>query len=484
MHISQDLCNQNQELYHTKQIMRDDTICAVATAIGGAIAIIRVSGPEAISATDRIFSKPLSQAGGQTLHYGWIIAPAGGVEGEGEVVDEVMVSVFRAPHSYTGEDATEISCHGSRYIVNRVMQLLIEGGCRQALGGEFTQRAFLAGKLDLSQAEAVADLIASSNRAAHHTAMNQLRGSVSTELATLRDQLLRMTSLLELELDFSDHEELEFADRSELQQLSHTILAHLQHLASTFAAGSAIKEGIPVAIVGKTNVGKSTLLNQLVGEERAIVSSVHGTTRDVIEDCITIEGICFRMIDTAGLRSTTDEVEQIGIGRTFRKLSEASIVLWVVDEVPTPEEVADMENRCRDKQLIIVNNKTDIANLTPTLRQLIASHKDGSLDIIGISARQGESIPALRQAILRAAHLPDLSSSDAIISSARHYDALRQAEAHLSRVIEGLDSGLSGDLLSEDLRLCLHSLGEITGQETFSSSAVLENIFSHFCVGK
>ena len=239
-----------------------------------------------------------------------------------------------------------------------------------------------------------------------------------------------------------------------------------------------------MAIVGKTNVGKSTLLNQLVGEERAIVSSVHGTTRDVIEDCITIEGICFRMIDTAGLRSTTDEVEQIGIGRTFRKLSEASIVLWVVDEVPTPEEVADMENRCRDKQLIIVNNKTDIANLTPTLRQLIASHKDGSLDIIGISARQGESIPALRQAILRAAHLPDLSSSDAIISSARHYDALRQAEAHLSRVIVGLDSGLSGDLLSEDLRLCLHSLGEITDQETFSSSAVLENIFSHFCIGK
>ena len=348
--------------------MRDDTICAVATAIGGAIAIIRVSGPEAIAATDRIFSKPLSQAGGQTLHYGWIITPTNNDAKGGEVVDEVMVSVYRAPHSYTGEDATEISCHGSRYIVNRVMQLLIEGGCRQALGGEFTQRAFLAGKLDLSQAEAVADLIASSNRAAHHTAMNQLRGSVSTELSALRDQLMRMTSLLELELDFSDHEELEFADRSELQQLSHTILAHLQHLASTFASGSAIKEGIPVAIVGKTNVGKSTLLNQLVGEERAIVSSVHGTTRDVIEDCITIEGICFRMIDTAGLRSTTDEVEQIGIGRTFRKLSEASIVLWVVDEVPTPEEVADMENRCRDKQLIIVNNKTDIADITPTLR--------------------------------------------------------------------------------------------------------------------
>lgn len=482
--------------------MRDDTICAVATAIGGAIAIIRVSGPEAISATDRIFSKPLSQAGGQTLHYGWIIAPAGGDEDEGEVVDEVMVSVFRAPHSYTGEDATEISCHGSRYIVNRVMQLLIESGCRQALGGEFTQRAFLAGKLDLSQAEAVADLIASSNRAAHHTAMNQLRGSVSTELATLRNQLLRMTSLLELELDFSEHEELEFADRTELQQLSQTILTHLQQLASTFASGSAIKEGIPVAIVGKTNVGKSTLLNQLVGEERAIVSSVHGTTRDVIEDCITIEGICFRMIDTAGLRSTTDEVEQIGIGRTFRKLSEASIVLWVVDEVPTPEEVADMVDRCREKQLIIVNNKTDIADLTPALRQLTASHADGNsadsdaegsgspvpthpcTDVIGISARQGESIPALRQAILRAAHLPDLSSSDAIISSARHYDALRQAEAHLSRVIEGLDYGLSGDLLSEDLRLCLHSLGEITGQEAFSSSAVLENIFSHFCIGK
>lgn len=455
-----------------------DTICAIATATGGAIGIVRVSGPEAIAITCRVFSRDISYVKSHTIHYGNII------DTDGTVIDEVLVSVFRAPHSYTGEDSVEISCHGSRYVMAMVVRRLIQEGCRHAAAGEYTQRAFLNGRLDLTQAEAVADLIASTNKATHHIAIGQLRGTITDSLSQLRDRLLEMTSLVELELDFSDHEELEFADRSELQQLSHTILAHLQHLASTFAAGSAIKEGIPVAIVGKTNVGKSTLLNQLVGEERAIVSSVHGTTRDVIEDCITIEGICFRMIDTAGLRSTTDEVEQIGIGRTFRKLSEAAIVLWVVDEVPTPEEVADMENRCRDKQLIIVNNKTDIADLTPTLRQLIASHKDGSLDIIGISARQGESIPALRQAILRAAHLPDLSSSDAIISSARHYDALRQAEAHLSRVIVGLDSGLSGDLLSEDLRLCLHSLGEITGQETFSSSAVLENIFSHFCIGK
>ena len=454
-----------------------DTICAIATALGGAIAVIRVSGSQAIPVTDRIFSKDILHSPGRTLHYGTILDPCG------PAVDEVMVSVFRSPHSYTGEDSTEISCHGSRYIAGEILRLLLEGGCRQATGGEFTQRAFLNGKMDLSQAEAVADLISSTTRASHRLAFTQLRGHVSGSLAVLREQLLHITSLLELELDFSDHEELEFADRSQLLELSHTIQQRLCRLMESFRSGRAVKEGIPVAIVGKTNVGKSTLLNQLVGEERAIVSDIHGTTRDVIEDSITIHGVSFRFIDTAGLRTTDDEIERIGIDRTYLKLSESSIVLWVIDALPSEAECEEMQKRCADKRLVLVVNKADLPGRTDLLSSPASSPLAG-VPSIAISAKEGTGLDLLRQLIYDEARLPDLDSMETVITSARHYDALRSAHANLQRVIDGLQSGLSGDLLSEDLRLCLNDLGEITGQGVITSSEVLNNIFSHFCIGK
>ena len=314
-----------------------DTICALATAPGGALGIIRVSGHQSLEVLSHIFIKDLTQANPNTIHYGHIKHGT-------EIIDEVMVSVFRAPHSYTGEDSAEISCHGSRYILNKVLELLIQQGCRMARPGEYTQRAYLNGKMDLSQAEAVADLIASTNRATHQIAMNQLRGGISTKLAQLREQLLKLTSLLELELDFSDHEDLEFADRSELLELTKTIDKHITHLADSFETGQALKQGIPVAIVGKTNVGKSTLLNALLKEDRAIVSDIHGTTRDIIEDTIDIQGITFRFIDTAGIRQTTDEVEQIGITRTYAAIDKARIVLWLIDAEPVAEEIKEMIN--------------------------------------------------------------------------------------------------------------------------------------------
>ena len=321
--------------------MNNDTICAVATPAGGALAIIRVSGNKAIEIVSGEFSKNLLQAKGNTLHYGTI--------GRREAIDDVLVSVFRTPHSYTGEDSVEISCHGSSYIVQQILHLLVTKGCRMANPGEYTQRAYLNGKLDLSQAEAVADLIASTNRATHQMALSQLRGHFSSELSHLRDQLLKLTSLLELELDFSDHEELEFADRSELLKLAQTIDAHLTHLAQTFQTGQALKQGIPVAIVGKTNVGKSTLLNRLLKDERAIVSNIHGTTRDTIEDTIDINGVTFRFIDTAGIRQTTDQIEQIGIDRTYQAIGRASIVVWVIDEDPSEEEVKEIQQQCSGK---------------------------------------------------------------------------------------------------------------------------------------
>ena len=319
-----------------------DTICALATSPGGALGIIRISGPKALEILSRVFTKNLTEADGNTIHYGHI------KDGE-VVVDEVLVSVFRAPHSYTGEESAEISCHGSRYILNKVLALLIENGCRQAGPGEFTQRAYLNGKMDLSQAEAVADLIASSNKATHQIAMSQLRGHFSSQLAQLREQLLKLTSLLELELDFSDHEDLEFADRNELQELTKTIDNHITRLARSFETGQALKQGIPVAIAGKTNVGKSTLLNTLLKDDRAIVSDIHGTTRDTIEDTIDIRGITFRFIDTAGIRQTTDAIEQIGINRTYAAIEKARIVLWLIDAKPSEEEIKDMHERCKDK---------------------------------------------------------------------------------------------------------------------------------------
>jgi tRNA modification GTPase len=453
--------------------MDNDTICAVATPAGGALAIIRVSGNRAIEIVSEEFSKNLLLAKGNTLHYGTI--------GRKEAIDDVLVSVFRTPHSYTGEDSVEISCHGSKYIVQQILHLLVKKGCRMANPGEYTQRAYLNGKLDLSQAEAVADLIASTNRATHQIAMSQLRGSFSSELSLLRENLLKLTSLLELELDFSDHEDLEFADRSELTEIAKEIDKKINHLANSFEIGQALKQGIPVAIVGKTNVGKSTLLNRLLHEERAIVSDIHGTTRDTIEDTIDLQGVSFRFIDTAGIRQTADAIEKIGIERTYASIQKARIVIWVIDEQPTPEELQDMLESTKDKSLIITQNKIDKEekeNLSFNL-----SAQTNKYSIISISAKHNINIDKLEEAIFKAADIPTISESDVIVTNTRHYEALTRSSQALSRVLDGLKMGLSGDLLSEDLRDVLSILSEITGGE-ITTNEVLGNIFKHFCVGK
>ena len=447
------------------------TICALATAPGGALGIIRISGPRTLEILSRVFSKNLANADGNTIHYGHI------KDGE-VVVDEVLVSVFREPHSYTGEESAEISCHGSRYILNKVLALLIENGCRQAGPGEFTQRAYLNGKIDLSQAEAVADLIASSNKATHQMAMSQLRGHFSSQLAMLREQLLKLTSLLELELDFSDHEDLEFADRSELLELTKTIDNHITRLARSFETGQAIKRGIPVAIVGKTNVGKSTLLNALLKDDRAIVSDIHGTTRDTIEDTIDIKGITFRFIDTAGIRQTTDTIEQIGIDRTYAAIEKARIVLWLIDAQPSQEEIQDIQERCKGKSLIIIQNKIDKAE-----PELISHLSPLTSHLLKISAKKSLGLEELERAIYEASDIPMLTENDIIVTNARHYDALVRAHEHIQRVIDGLQMQLSGDLLSEDLRQALDTLAEITGGQ-ITPNEVLGNIFKNFCVGK
>ncbi len=460
----------------------NDTICALATAPGGAIGIIRISGAQSLEILSHIFTKNLSDAKGNTIHFGHIIERknhSGNVERVAipspQTIDEVLVSVFRAPRSYTGEDSAEISCHGSRYILNKVLELLIQHGCRMAEPGEFTQRAFLNGKMDLSQAEAVADLIVSTNKATHDIAMSQLRGHFSSQLAQLREQLLKLTSLLELELDFSDHEDLEFADRTELLAIANKIDKHITQLSHSFEVGQAIKQGVPVAIVGKTNVGKSTLLNRLLKDDRAIVSDIHGTTRDTIEDTIDLQGITFRFIDTAGIRQTTDQVEQIGIERTYAAISKARIVIWLVDEEPSQEELSKMQNLTENKKLIIVRNKIDkTENKSFTLVKI---------PLIEISAKQGTNLAQLEQTIYEAAGIPTLSDTDVIITNARHYDALVRARQSLSRVLDGLRLGLSGDLLSEDLREVLNILSEITGGQ-ITTHEVLGNIFKNFCVGK
>ena len=466
----------------------EDTICAVATGRGGAIGIIRVSGGEAITAADRIFRPsakdglPLAQRKAYTIAYGSIINK------EGETVDDVLVSVFRAPHSYTGEDSVEISCHGSAYILQQVMQLLIDNGCRSAEPGEFTRRALLNGKMDLSQAEAVADLIASSTKATHRIAMNQMRGAFSRELSSLRDKLLRLTSLLELELDFSDHEELEFADREELDRTAEQIEGVISGLVSSFSIGNAIKNGVPVAIVGETNAGKSTLLNALVGADRAIVSDIHGTTRDVIEDTITIGGVLYRFIDTAGIRDTTDSIESMGIERTFRKLDDASIVLWVIDGTAPTADIAAIAPKilphCAGKSLIAVVNKDDV--IDNDQRTAIATTLDGILPgeacSVNISARLHSGTDTLLQLIARAASIPENDPGEVIVTNARHYEALTRASQALARAIDGLRQGLSGDFVSQDIRECTHHLGEITG--TITTTDILTQIFSHFCIGK
>ena len=447
----------------------NETICALATAPGGALGIIRVSGPQSLEILSRIFTKNLSEAQPNTIHYGHI-------KDEVEIIDEVMVSIFRAPHSYTGEDSAEISCHGSRYILNKVLELLVLNGCRMAEPGEYTMRAYLNGKLDLSQAEAVADLIASSNQATHHLAMSQLRGHFSSELAQLRAQLLKLTSLLELELDFSDHEDLEFADRTELDKLAKNINKHISKLIHSFETGQALKQGIPVAIIGKTNVGKSTLLNRLLKDDRAIVSNVHGTTRDTIEDTIDIKGVTFRFIDTAGIRQTTDEVEKIGIGRTYSAIEKARIILWIIDEKPTNEEINEITHHTGNKKVIIVRNKSDLSESNALT---IAD-----FPIISISAKFGTNIDALETVIYEAADIPTLADSDIIVTNARHYDALTRAQESLSRVISSLQAQVPGDLVAEDLRQVLSELSEITGEGQITPNEVLGNIFENFCVGK
>lgn len=425
----------------------NDTICALATAPGGALGIIRISGPLSFSVVSAICSVCFDPVEANTVHFTRL------TDGT-DVIDEAMVSVFKAPHSYTGEDSVEISCHGSRYILNKVLELLVQHGCRMAGPGEYTQRAYLNGKMDLSQAEAVADLIASTNRATHHMAMSQLRGGISSELANMREQLLKLTSLLELELDFSDHEDLEFADRGELLELAKTIDSHITHLADTFQTGNALKNGIPVAIIGAPNVGKSTLLNALLGEERAIVSDIQGTTRDAIEDTMQLGGISFRFIDTAGIRHTDDQIESLGIERSKAAAQRARIILLMTEPgVPYP----DIETR--DGQTVIrIENKTST-----------------------FQAKYGVGLEALKQQLIAAA--PKTSDSDVIITNARHYDALLRAHDALQRVLTGLDMQMSGDLLSEDLRQVLDILAEITGGQ-ITPNEVLGNIFKNFCVGK
>ena len=467
----------------------EECICALATPAGGAIGIIRLIGSEAIRLTDKVFvsvsGKQLSAAKPNTLHYGEI------KDKDGHTIDDVLVSVFRAPHSYTGEDSTEISCHGSRYILQQVLQRLIEVGCRQAEPGEYTRRAYMNGKMDLSQAEAVADLIASTNKATHQMALSQLKGHFSSELTLLRGKLLKMTSLLELELDFSDHEELEFADRSELRALAAEIEKKITTLAHSFETGNALKQGVPVAIVGKTNVGKSTLLNRLLHEEKAIVSNIHGTTRDVIEDTTLIDGITFRFIDTAGIRKTDDVVENIGIERTYQKMEEAKIVIWLLDAQPTEAEIEEMKEKNLGKKLLMVFNKIDEISFdkavlssdenSQTSSSILLS--DENVSILNISARTGENVSDLEQALVRAADIPEITENDVIVTSARHYEALLRADESLSRVLESMDMGMSGDIIAEDLKMVLEELGEITGGQ-ISSQETLNNIFKHFCIGK
>ena len=391
--------------------------------------------------------------------------------------------MFRAPHSYTGEDSTEIMCHGSSYILQQVIQLLIYNGCRAALPGEYTQRAFLNGKMDLSQAEAVADLIASSSAATHRLAMSQMRGGFSKELSNLRNQLLHFTSLMELELDFSDHEELEFANRDELSSLATHIEQVIAQLAHSFSVGNAIKNGIPVAIIGETNAGKSTLLNALLNEEKAIVSDIHGTTRDVIEDTINLQGVTFRFIDTAGIRQTNDTIENLGIERTFQKMDQAYVILWMIDSTDAQrrfEELkAEILPHCEGKKMIILFNKSDLL-LAIQKEELSAIFADMKVEKLFISAKKRENITILEKKLVQAAALPEINQNDIIITNVRHYEALTRALDSIHRVQEGLQLGLSGDLVSEDLRQCIHELSEIVAEGGITSEETLQNIFQNF----
>lgn len=451
------------------KINKMSTICAISTPEGsGGIAVIRVSGPTAIAMVDKLFCgrKSLTEAKAYTVHYGEIVNT---INGKQEILDEVLVSVFRAPHSFTGEDVVEIACHGSRYIQQTLLQWLIDGGCQLAKAGEFTQRAFLNGKMDLTEAEAVADLIASQTKAEKDLALCQLRGGISNELAVLRERLLTFTSLIELELDFADHEELEFADRQQLFDLAKEIESTISQLVGSFKTGNAIKQGIPVAIIGAPNVGKSTLLNALLGEERAIVSDIQGTTRDTIEDTLVLGGMLFRFIDTAGLRETDDTIESLGIERSRQAAQKAAVIIHLQDATQPIDTLSQLDN-VADKHVIHVYNKVD----------LVPSFVAGA-NSIGISAKS-EDIDSLRQLLITYAEEQCNVRNAVTISNTRHYEALMRAQSAIQHVKEGLEIQLSGEFLSMDLQDCLSALGEITGQIT--SQEVLNNIFSKFCIGK
>jgi tRNA modification GTPase len=462
----------------------DSTICALATPGHGAIAVIRISGPDAISITESCFQpattgKLLKEQQPNTIHFGTI------QNGE-EIVDEVLVSLFRAPQSYTGEDSIEISCHGSPYIQQRILELLVSHGAEPARPGEFTQRAFLNGKMDLSQAEAVADLVAAESEGAHRVALQQLRGGFSDRLRSLREQLLHFISMIELELDFSE-EDVEFADRSKLVELVNQISMLINELINSFHLGNVLKNGVPVAIIGRPNVGKSTLLNAILKEERAIVSEIEGTTRDSIEDTVNLGGINFRFIDTAGIRETADTIENLGIRRTYQKIDQASVVLLLTEADDDPriiqQSIEAIRHQMNDgKQLVVVLNKSDRVpeQQQKTLQKKISLRENER--IISISAEQRRNIDALTGMLLEIVNLGSMKHQDVIISNIRHYNALKSASESLSRVSEGLSSSLHTDLLAQDIREVLHYLGEITGEVT--TEEILGNIFKNFCIGK
>jgi tRNA modification GTPase len=465
-------------------MLDQSTICAISTSPGvGAIAIVRLSGEDAISIADKIFKSPkkgkvLVEQKANTIHFGQIVF-------NNEVIDEVVISLFKAPHSFTGENSVEIACHGSVYIQQKILEILVESGARLALPGEFTQRAFLNGKMDLSQAEAVADVIASSNAAAHKLALNQMRGGFSKEINDLREQLLHFTAMVELELDFAE-EEVEFADRTALRNLTEKIEILLRNLKDSFRLGNAIKNGIPVAIIGETNVGKSTLLNALLNEDKAIVSDIHGTTRDVIEDVINIKGNAFRFFDTAGIRDTEDKIETLGIERSYSKLEQATVVLLVVDtENPYPiikSRIDKIRDRISAEQtLIIVANKID-SGANETIQQLEVMDLTDNEKIVFVAARKRENLDELIDFMTGTIDFDLTSQPDVIVTNARHFEILKNAHEAILRVLNGLDSGITGDFLAQDIRECLHYLGEITGE--ISTDEVLGHIFKNFCIGK
>ncbi len=466
---------------HTSHSNAADTICAVSTPHGmGGIAVVRISGSNATQIVAKIWhGAPIDSMATHTAHLGTI------TDSHGDKLDQVVLTLFKGPRSFTGEDVIEISCHGSMWIQRQIVLSLIDAGCRAATGGEFTQRAFCNGRLDLSQAEAVADLIASQSRAQHRVAINQMRGAFSRQLSQLRQQLLQFVSLIELELDFSE-EDVAFADRSRLLNLSADIQTVIGRLCASYSSGNVIKNGIPVAIVGPTNAGKSTLLNHLLHDDRALVSDIQGTTRDVIEDTVDIGGTLFRFIDTAGIRQANDEIEKMGIERTFQKLDQAQIVLWVIDGTRPAQELTGFSSQIlphtAGKTLIAVVNKADM-DIAPQVTETLNGLLPEGAHRVSISARDGINTEELTRLLTQSAALPDMSDDNAVIvTNARHYEALTRAAGALSRATTGLESGLSGDLVSQDIRECMHYLGEITGE--ISTDDILGEIFSHFCIGK